>query len=166
MLTRMLSISCTADLAVVDTMSEKLDVARTMGAQATFVSGPDLREQLMDRTRGRGYDVVLDCTGVTSVIQGMFAYAGPNAKIMFFGVASPAAEVTVKPFDVYHQDWEILGSMAINNTFQQARDLLAAGRIDVASLLTSVASLDEVAGILGRPKTPSELKTLIAPNGV
>ena len=166
MLTRMLSISCTADLAVVDTMSEKLDVARTMGAQATFVSGPDLREQLMDRTRGRGYDVVLDCTGVTSVIQGMFAYAGPNAKIMFFGVASPAAEVTVKPFDVYHQDWEILGSMAINNTFQQARDLLAAGRIDVAPLLTSVASLDEVAGILGRPKTPSELKTLIAPNGV
>jgi 2-desacetyl-2-hydroxyethyl bacteriochlorophyllide A dehydrogenase len=165
MLTRMLAISCTSDITVVDVMAEKLDVARTVGATATFVSGPQLREQLLDRTHGRGYDVVLDCTGVTSVIQGMFTYAGPNAKIMFFGVASPAAEVTIKPFQVYHQDWEILGSMAINLTFQQARDLLAAGRIDVSPLLTTVASLDDVAGILGRPKTPAELKTLIAPNG-
>jgi threonine dehydrogenase-like Zn-dependent dehydrogenase len=165
MLTRMLAISCTSDINVVDVMAEKLEVARTMGATATFVSGPGLKEQLMDRTHGRGYDVVLDCTGVTSVIQGMFAYAGPNAKIMFFGVASPSAQVTITPFDVYHQDWEILGSMAINLTFQQAHDVLAGGRIDVAPLLTQVAGLDDVAGILGRPKTSSELKTLIAPNG-
>jgi threonine dehydrogenase-like Zn-dependent dehydrogenase len=95
----------------------------------------------------------------------MFAYAAPNARIMFFGVASPKTEITIRPFDVYSHDWEILGSMAINYTFQQARDLLAAGRIAVRPLITRVAPLEDVPGILGRPKSASELKTLVAPNG-
>ncbi len=163
MLTQMLAMSCTANVTVVDVMEEKLAVARTMGATATRVAGPDLRPELMDLTSGHGYDIVVDCTGVAAVIEGMFAYAGPAAKIMFFGVASPSAAIKVTPFDVYHQDWQILGSMAINYTYQQARDLLAAGRIDVAPLLTHVVGLDDVAGILGRPKTATELKTLVAP---
>ena len=54
--------------------------------------------------------------------------------------------------------------MAINYTFQQARDLLAAGRIDVKPLITQVVGLDDVAAILGRPKTAMELKTLVRPN--
>jgi 2-desacetyl-2-hydroxyethyl bacteriochlorophyllide A dehydrogenase len=164
LLTQMLALSCTADVTVVDVMDEKLQVVRDLGASATFVSGPDLKGHLMERTKGRGYDIVLDCTGVAPVIEGLFQYAGPNAKIMFFGVASPKARISISPFEIYHQDWEILGSMAINYTFQQARDLLAAGRIKVKPLITRVAGLEEVADILGRPKTAAELKTLVRPN--
>jgi 2-desacetyl-2-hydroxyethyl bacteriochlorophyllide A dehydrogenase len=164
LLTAMLNLSSTADVTVVDVMPEKLAIARTMGARATFVSGPDLKSQLLDRTKGRGYDIVLDCTGIPSVIEGLFAYAAANARIMFFGVAPQAAEIRIRPFDVYHQDWQILGSMAINFTFQQARDLLAAGRIDVKPLITEVVGLEEVAAILARPKTPMEVKTLVRPN--
>jgi threonine dehydrogenase-like Zn-dependent dehydrogenase len=58
-----------------------------------------------------------------------------------------------------------MGSMAINYTFGQARDLLATGRVTVRPLLTRVAGLDEVADILGRPKRPTELKVMISPNG-
>ncbi|MBA3779387.1 MAG: zinc-binding dehydrogenase [Chloroflexi bacterium] len=164
LLTRMLHLSSAADIVVVDVMREKLRVAREMGARATFVATDDLTAQLEERTQGRKFDIVLDCTGVPTVIEGMFRHAGSNARIMFFGVASPQAEIRIKPFDVYHHDWEILGSMAINYTFQQARDLLAAGRLTVKPLISRIAGLDEVAGILGRAKTPTELKTLIAPN--
>jgi threonine dehydrogenase-like Zn-dependent dehydrogenase len=164
LLTAMLNLSSTADVTVVDVMAEKLEIARTMGARATFVSGPQLTSQLLDRTGGRGYDIVLDCTGIPAVIEGLFTYAAANARIMFFGVAPQAAEITIRPFDVYRHDWQILGSMAINYTFQQARDLLAAGRIDVKPLITQVVGLDEVAAILARPKMPTELKTLVRPN--
>lgn len=166
MLTRMLSGSTASDVVVVDTMAEKLAVARLMGASATFVSGPDLGAQLKDRSRGHGFDVLVDCTGIPEVIEGMFAHAGAAAKILFFGVAAPAARITISPFDVYHRDWEIIGSMAINTTFQQARELMASGRLDLSPLLTTIGSLDDVAGILQRPKTPAELKTMIAPNGI
>jgi 2-desacetyl-2-hydroxyethyl bacteriochlorophyllide A dehydrogenase len=164
LLAQMLALSSTADVVVVDVADEKLRVVRELGARATFVAGDDLPAQLEERTQGRKFDVVVDCTGVPSVVEGMFAYAGPNARIMFFGVASPKAEIRISPFDVYRQDWEILGSMAINFTFQQARDLLAAGRIAVKPLISRIAGLDDVAGVLGRAKAPAELKTLIAPH--
>ena len=165
LMTQMLSLSPASDVVVVDVAEEKLAVSREMGARATFPSGPDLRRQLDERSRGRKWDVVVDCTGIPSVIEALFAHAAPNARIMFFGVASPTAEIRVNPFEVYHQDWEILGSMAINYTFGQARDLLATGRVTVRPLLTRVAGLDEVADILGRPKRPTELKVMISPNG-
>jgi len=165
LLTQMISkAGPAADIVVVDVMEEKLAIARRMGATATFVSGPDLAAELAARTRGRGFDAVVDCTGIAPVIERMFAFAAPRARIMFFGVASPGDTVRINPFDVYRKDWQIIGSMAINFTFQQARDLLAAGRIDVKPLLTRVAGLGDLAGILGRPKTPTELKTLISPS--
>ena len=165
LLTAMLSISGCADVTVVDVTDDKLAIARRLGASATVVSGPDLDAELRDLRAGRGFDIVVDCTGLPAVIEGMFRHAGPNARIMFFGVAPPTAEISIRPFDVYHQDWEILGSMAINYTFQQAHDLLAAKTIDVRPLITRVAELDDVAAILGRPKTETELKTLVTPNG-
>jgi 2-desacetyl-2-hydroxyethyl bacteriochlorophyllide A dehydrogenase len=164
LLTAMLNQSSSAGVTVVDVMPEKLEVARRMGATRTVVSGREMTSELLDTTDGRGYDIVLDCTGIPAVIEGLFAYAAANARIMFFGVASPGAEIRIKPFDVYHQDWQILGSMAINYTFGQARDLLAAGRIDVKPLITQIAGLDQIGAILARPKTSGELKTLIRPN--
>jgi 2-desacetyl-2-hydroxyethyl bacteriochlorophyllide A dehydrogenase len=160
-----LSLSSVSDVVVVDVAEEKLKAAREMGARATIVAGDDLAAQLDERTRGRRFDIVVDCTGVASVMQAMFAYAAPNARIMFFGVASRNAEVSIKPYDVYRYDWEILGSMAINFTFQQARDLLSSGRFSVRPLITRVAALEEVPGILGRAKSPTELKILVAPSG-
>jgi threonine dehydrogenase-like Zn-dependent dehydrogenase len=160
---QMLALSPVADIVVVDLAQEKLAHAAALGAGATFVAGPDLPAQLEERSAGRKFDVVIDCTGLAAVIEGMFELAAPNARIMLFGVAPRGAEVRINPFDVYHNDWEILGSMAINYTFRQARDMLAAGRINVRPLLTGVAALDDVAGILGRPKAPSELKVMVSP---
>jgi threonine dehydrogenase-like Zn-dependent dehydrogenase len=162
-MTQMLALSPVADIVVVDVAKEKLQVARQMGARATFVASPTLTAELDHRSGGRKYDIVVDCTGLPAVIEGLFAHAAPAARIMLFGVASPKATIRIIPFDVYHRDWEIIGSMAINGTFQQARELVASGRITVRPLLTRVAGLDDVAAILGRAKTAEELKTMIAP---
>ncbi|HKG56320.1 MAG TPA: zinc-dependent alcohol dehydrogenase family protein [Candidatus Limnocylindrales bacterium] len=163
LMTQMLALSPVSDIVVVDVAAQKLVVAREMGAGATLQTSPDLEAQLQKRAHGRKYDLVIDCTGLGPVIEGMFAFAAPNARIMLFGVAPPGTEVRVNPFEVYHQDWEILGSMAINYTFQQARDLIASGRVKVRPLLSAVATLDDVAAILGRPKASDEMKVMIAP---
>lgn len=163
LMTQMLSFSPVADLVLVDVAPEKLARGPSFGARATFLAGQDLPALLEERSSGRKYDIVVDCTGVASVVQEMFAFAAPNARIMLFGVTDPGSEVRINSFDVYHNDWEILGSMAINVTFQQARDLLASGRVVVRSLLSSVVTLDEVAGILGRAKAPNEAKVMVSP---
>ena len=82
---------------------------------------------------------------------------------MLFGVASPDTEIRVRPFDVDHRDWEVIGSMAINYTFQQARDMIAAGRVVVRPLFSRVAGLDDVPSILAAPKAAADFKVQIAP---
>ncbi len=164
LMTQMLDRSPAADVVVIDTQAAKLDIARMLGAAATFQAGPDLEPQLLDRSHGRKFDVVIDCTGVPSVIESLFGFAAANARILLFGVAPPSARIAISPFEVFKQDWEILGSQAINYTFQQARDLLAAGRIAARPLISGVAGLASVAPILGRPKGDDELKTLIDPS--
>ena len=163
LMARMLHLVGASDVVVVDVAEQKLAVARELGAAATYVPDDDLAARLHERSAGRGFDVVVDCTGIASVIEGLFAHAAAGARIMFFGVASPSAEIRVRPYEIYRRDWEIIGSMAINGTFLQARDLLARGRVEVRPLISRVCSLDDVAEILGRPKGMDELKTLIRP---
>jgi 2-desacetyl-2-hydroxyethyl bacteriochlorophyllide A dehydrogenase len=164
LMTQMLDHSPAADVVVVDTQTAKLEVAAELGAAATFEAGPNLEQQLLERSHARKFDVVVDCTGVPSVIEGLFSFAAANARILLFGVAPPSARIAISPFEIFKQDWEILGSQAINYTFQQARDLLSAGRIAARPLITRVAGLADVPPILGRPKAGGELKTLIDPS--
>ena len=75
LLTALLSASGTADVTVVDVVDSKLEIARRFGASATFfTTGPDLDAILRERRQGRGYDAVIDCTGVPSVIEGLFRH--------------------------------------------------------------------------------------------
>ena len=165
LMAQMLALSPTADIVVVDVSEKKLAVARTLGARAAFRANASLGEQLHERSRGRKFDIVVDCSGQPEVMEGLFDHAAPNARIMFFGVASPTAEIRINPFDVYHNDWQILGSMAINHTFQQARDLISSGRVAVHPLLTRRVALEDVAEILSSPKPPADLKVMVEPNG-
>lgn len=159
----MLAMSEVTDVVVVDMAEEKLAVARALGATATLHAGPSLTDELRRRSGNRGFDIVVDCTGQPQIMEGLPSYAAPGARIMFFGVAPPDATIRVSPYDVYRNDWEIVGSMAINYTFQQARDLITSGRIKVQPLVTRIAGLDDVAEILSPPKPSHELKVLIRP---
>lgn len=158
-----MAANCAADVVVVDVAEEKLAIARELGATATYVSGADLKQQLMERTQGRGFDVVVDVTGVPAVIENMFQYAAKRAKILQFGVAPADARVQVSPFAIYHNDWEIYGSMAVNYTMQPALDLLTSGRVRVKPLLTRIAALEELGSILAVPKPAGDMKVLIKP---
>lgn len=163
LMAQMLCMSPAADVVVVDVAAEKLNVARQLGARATYLAGPELANELLERTEGRKFDVVVDCTGQPAVITGLFEHAAPHARIMLFGVAPPGASIPIDPYEVYRNDWEILGSMAINQTMQQARDLIASGRVRVRPLLTRLIGLDDVAGVLSNPKGPDELKVMVQP---
>ena len=163
LMAQLLATSPAADVVVVDVAEEKLTVARQLGARATYLAGPGLADELRERTGGRKFDVLVDCTGLPTVIAGLFEHAAPGARIMLFGVAPPGTSIPIDPYAVYRNDWEILGSMAINHTMQQARDLIASGRVTVRPLLTRLIALDDVAAVLSSPKGPDELKVMVQP---
>jgi D-arabinitol dehydrogenase (NADP+) len=130
-----------SDVVVVDLKEEKLDVARSLGAHDVILGGADADDALR-ATSPLGFDVVIDCTGVPSVVEHMFAHVRNEGKLLFFGVNPTDARIAVSPYDVYRRDLEIVGSFALRYTFHDAFALLRSGAVDVRSLLSDRLPID------------------------
>jgi D-arabinitol dehydrogenase (NADP+) len=124
-----------SEVAVVDLMEEKLELARQLGAGTVAVAGPEA-DDVLRTTSALGFDVVIDCTGVPAVVEHMFSHVRNNGKLLFFGVNPIEARVRVSPFDVYRKDLTIYGSFALRFTFGDAVGLLEGGTVDVRPLLS------------------------------
>lgn len=147
-----------SELVVVDVDPGKLELARRFGATKTVMAGR-VEEEL--GANSRGFDVVVDATGVPAVIERAFRFLGPTGKFLQFGVAPKHATVSLSPFDLYHKDWTLIGSMAVNHTYLPALRWIREGRIQVKPLLSKTLSLEELPEFLAKPKSPALLKVQV-----
>ncbi len=142
-------------LTVVDVSDNKLELARSLGATETVNAGS------LESLSGHRFDVVVDATGLPAVIELAMSHLGKTATYLQFGVTPKDARIRLNPFELYHNDWTILGSMAINHTFLPAFEWVKEGRIAVEPLVSKVISLEETPEFLARPKDPELLKVQI-----
>jgi len=110
-----------------------------------------------------GFDLVVDATGVPSVVEGMLPYAKSGGTVMFFGVCPPDARISLSPFEVYKRDLTIVGSFSLATEFSAALDMLRAGVVSVDPLVSLVAPLDDLPALLEGGLPPSALKVQIEP---
>ncbi len=161
LLIQALSCAGAGELAAVDVSRGKLDLALENGATAAYFAD-EVHSRLALRKRHRGFDVVVDVTGIPTVIQDEFQYLAPRGTHLQFGVAPLQSAVTINPFDVYHNDWRLIGSMAINHTYLAALEWLRAGRFRLAPLVSAVIGLEEVPQFFAAGKSAEAMKVQIA----
>lgn len=148
-----------SQLVVVDVDQNKLNLALKLGATRGILSTH--ADEVLQNDYPRGFDIVVDATGIPKVIQGEFKHLGKAAKFLQFGVTPTDASIQLNPFEIYNRDWTILGSMAINNTFIAAYKWILEQRIDIAPILTHRISLEDVPSLLAQPKDGNMLKAQI-----
>lgn len=149
-----------SELVVVDLSNEKLQLAKQWGATKTVLSH-EIEQQLSVRHYPRGFDVVVDATGIPAVIEQAFRYLGPTGKYLQFGVTAQDSKISLSPFDLYQKDWTLIGSMAINHTFYPALNWVKENRVQLEHLITGVLSLDEVPVLLADGVGSNQLKVQI-----
>ncbi len=88
-----------------------------------------------------GFPVVVDATGLPAIIERAFDWLGPRGRYMQFGVAPNQATIKLRPYDIFRNDWEIVGSFALCYTFQQAIAWMSSGVVDVAPLVSHTLPL-------------------------
>ncbi len=160
LLIQALAHSGAGELTVVDVSRNKLDLALENGA-TTVHYAKEAHDLLANRKRHRGYDVVVDVTGIPGVIQTEFQYLAPRGTHLQFGVAPVHSAVTINPFEIYHNDWRLIGSMAINHTFLTALEWMRAGRVRIDPLVSGVIGLDEVPRFFAAGKDAEIMKMQI-----
>ncbi|MFF0463792.1 zinc-dependent alcohol dehydrogenase family protein [Streptomyces mexicanus] len=123
-----------ASVSMVDLNEDRLAFAASFGADAVATEA-----EAFDRPKG--FDVVIDATGVIAAIEDGLGRVRKGGTFLQFGVADPAGAATFSPFRVYNSEIDIIGSMAVHNSFQPAIDLLSSG-LDLDPLVSDVFGLD------------------------
>ncbi|NLS75949.1 MAG: zinc-dependent alcohol dehydrogenase family protein [Chloroflexi bacterium] len=163
LLTQAVSHSGAARLTVVDLSSRRLELARALGATDAVPAGPDQAKRLRELAPD-GFDVVIDATGVPAVVEGGFAHLRKRGKYLFFGVCPTGEQIRITPYDVFRNDWQIIGSFALSYTIQESIRWLQSGRVRVAPLISHEIPLSDVAAGLERAQTdPERMKILFLP---
>ncbi|ANB56957.1 zinc-binding dehydrogenase family protein [Anoxybacillus sp. B7M1] len=163
MLVQAMSVSGASEVVLVDIADQKLELSKAFGATSAFKNDEHL-DQFIGRTQyPNGFDIVVDATGIPAVIEGMFRFAGPGARILQFGVAPNDGKITINPFEVYHKDWSYLGTMALKFNFYQALFMIERKRVHVESLVTKKVNLEEFVEYMSQPKNPEDCKVLVYP---
>jgi NADPH2:quinone reductase len=144
-----------ASVTVVDRKASRLRAAEALGAAAV---ADDVA------ATGRGpFALAVDATGAPAAIEAAFRSLDRGGRLLIFGVASGDAEVSLSPFRIYNDEIQIIGSMAVLNSFGTAAGLMAAGAIDTGPLLGTPARLDEFGDALARVRAGEGVKVQVAP---
>jgi 2-desacetyl-2-hydroxyethyl bacteriochlorophyllide A dehydrogenase len=143
---------------MVDINPGRFELARRLGADRVAPSADEIDEP-------RGWDVVIDATGVVPAIEDGLRRVKRGGTFVVFGVASPEATARFSPFSVYNHEINIVGSMAVLHSFERARDLLVKGTIDCEAMLTHRFPLDSFTTAIDTFRKGSGLKVQVTPNG-
>lgn len=136
-----------AAIAVLDTASEPLALAKSLGATHCVENSPEGRE-VLGQEFPDGFQLVIDCTGIPSVVESLLPWVRSGGTLLVFGVCPQDSSMSVNPYEIFRRDLTILGSFALKKTFPEASALLEAGSIDVKPLITRRLTLDAVPAAL------------------
>jgi alcohol dehydrogenase len=134
-----------------DRDAERLALARRFGADLTVdVTRDDPRRALRDATGRRGADVVVDVTAnaPAAFVQAV-ELARPGGTVVVAGIRGFRA-VDFVPDLIVAKELRVLGALGVDiAAYQEALDMLAAGRWPFADLPRRCVGFDGAAGLLG-----------------
>jgi len=168
LLTQMLAHNGARQVVVVDRVAARLALAGELGARHTILAEDDAPANALDprllQLAPYGYDFVIDATGIPAVVEAAFAYLGPRGTMFFFGVCPNDAQIRLNPYQVFRNDWRIIGSFALCYTFQEALGLLSSGVVQVEPLISHRLTLDRAAEAFTTiQQDPQRMKVVVQP---
>lgn len=145
-----------ARVDLVDPNPARLETARALGCSHAVGSADELELP-------RGWEIVIDCTGVVAAIEDGLSRVGKGGTYLQFGVSAEQAVARWSPYRTYNQEITILGSMAVLHSYERAAELFAAGLIDPAVLVSDRLPLEQYPAAMERFASGIGRKILVLP---
>ena len=148
-------------VAIVDINPSRLERARS-------VFGFDLLGATLDEVRHvapRGFDNVIEATGVTKVAEMAINAVKRRGKLLLFGVCPPGEKAGYDVFRIYNEEITVLGTMAVLYSYGPAIDVIAAGAVDASKMVTHTFDIDAFPEALALARQGTGLKIQIAKGG-
>jgi 2-desacetyl-2-hydroxyethyl bacteriochlorophyllide A dehydrogenase len=145
-------------VALLDINQSRLDRAREeFGFEHVGTSLEDFKD-----IAPRGFDNVIEATGVTKVAERAIDAVKRRGKLLLFGVCPPGEKASYDAFKIYNEEITILGSMAVLNSYGPAIDIIDSGAIDTDKMVTDIYTLEEFPDAVAHVRSGKGLKVQVA----
>ena len=146
LLAQLMATSGAASVTVAGSTQFKLDLAKKLGADKTYLMDRNNVEKTKTdllKASPSGYDIVVEATGSMQVAEICVPLTRSGGTFMVYGVAEPDETFKINAFDVFHREIRIQGSFAEIDTFPTTLAALESGRLKTDGLITHRFSIDE-----------------------
>jgi L-iditol 2-dehydrogenase len=130
-----------SSVTLVDPQDGRRAFAASIGLDLTEPDAAAARASLDEATGGQGAAVVFECVGAGPAIDDALSLAAVGGRVVAAGI--PTGPVTLDWNVVVTRELEIRGAFASSWSFERAMDLMVAGRLDPAALVTGRVPLEE-----------------------
>lgn len=133
-------------MVIADPHADKLDILRKYGFEDLVVidkADPSRHTGEIKAIQPKGFDIVVEATGSAAVFERCFDFVHMGSKIVAYGMCAADAKVSVSPYDIFSQEYTILGSFAQTHCFGRALEYLESGTVRVDELISHRLSLEE-----------------------
>lgn len=132
---------CDAVFAV-DVDKGRLELARSLGARDAFLGpGHEVLRQLRAATNGDGLDIAVEAVGAQNPIDLAIESVRLGGTVTLIGNVAPRVEIPLQA--IVTRQLRLLGSCASAGEYPECIELMQRGAIQVGSLISAVAPLNE-----------------------
>jgi len=136
-------------IMAVDIQPDRLKTACRLGADEGFLPGQtDVAEEILQRTDGRGADVVIEAVGFPATIEMAIASVRKGGSVGLVGNLAPKVELPLQA--VVTRELTLFGSCASSGEYPACLEMIARGTINVDAVISAVAPLSEGAAWFSR----------------
>jgi threonine dehydrogenase-like Zn-dependent dehydrogenase len=169
--TLLASLTLARDVIVIGAPDDRLRAAETLGATATLpllsTTAEERRAFVLERTRGRGADVVIEAAGRMPAFAEGMALLAPEGRYLVLGLYSGHGTVAFDPIRLNNLSQSVIGSMGptslddLRTTVQLAQRHGA--RLRLADLVTHRFGLDDLASAIRVARSGEAIKAIVVP---
>jgi (R,R)-butanediol dehydrogenase/meso-butanediol dehydrogenase/diacetyl reductase len=129
-------------IIVSEPAESRRDLALRLGADHVVDPADVASIQVRQLTDGLGADLSVEAVGITPTMNDCLAATRRGGRIVLAGVFDEAFSVNLMYLLI--QEQSIIGTFGYADEFQEARDLIVSGAVDVGPLISSHVGLDEL----------------------
>jgi 2-desacetyl-2-hydroxyethyl bacteriochlorophyllide A dehydrogenase len=145
-------------VTMVDINPAKLERAATFGFTRLGRSVDEVRGDAPD-----GWDDVIEATGVTAAVETAFEAVIRGGRLLLFGVYPMGETARIEPFRIFEREIDVIGSMAVHQSYEAALEAMAAGAVDARRMATHAFPVERFSEALEVLKRGEGMKVQIVP---
>jgi len=167
MLSQFLKLNAASKVVIAANKGIKMNIAKDLEAGDEYIEfdrqNPRPQWDQIKVDYPFGFDVVIEATGVESIVEDSINYVRRGGTLLVYGVYENKARVSWPPSKIFGDEIRIIGSFSQTYCFPRTIEYLESGKIKTKGMVTDIFKLADYQKALDKMNSRGALKIAIQP---